>query len=173
VTRVLPAFSRPATLKNTSKVDVENAFNQWLLKGEIAIPDVGFDPATQISETILNQEQVIYRATLPPGNFIKGGKATRPKWLFKLKRKTPDIVGAPGWRAGKFSSLPAGGTGQGNRIRYRFKGNGTPISVASGQNPTRMRETIRVGDTCYTAVLTCYEPNLTTLRCYSKTIVPP
>jgi hypothetical protein len=182
VERILPLFARPAVLKNTPLIDSGDDFNKWLLRGEFAIQDnAGGDPDSQITEVILSQDEVIYRATLQPGNFVQKGKPQRPRWLFRLPKPAPDVVGAPGWRNGRFAASQAAPTGQVNRIRFRHKGNGAPIAVdedflSTTPGFTRARETIRVGNTCYTAVMSCAYLNEETLKCVSTQvggIVPP
>lgn len=176
-------------------------FLQWGLRGELVIPgglpDVDFDPDSQITKLILSQDTVIY----PPGNIddpdplmvptlepnssspcnkklglCQKGSTRRPRFLFRLTRRDADLSTAVGWRLAKFASAPPGGGVQNNRLKFRAKGLGGPDGITvdpdflpdSGGLP-RMRQTIRIDNVCYTAVLSCLQPSDdTSMKCLSR-----
>jgi hypothetical protein len=154
---IVPGFTKRASFKDTPKV-IDPGFDSWKTKGEFNIAGgVPFDPDSQQSTLVFSQDDVIYEATLPPGSFVQAGSAARPRWKFGLRGKDPDIVGAEGWRKGKFKvKLVAFG----NQIGHNLKGKGVAFEIDPsflGGPPRRLRQTIRVGDLCATVVLTCEE----------------
>lgn len=181
--RIRPNFAKPLYLKKERKL-LTPGFHTWLAKGEVIIPDATFDPDSQDVVLTLNQNVVNYQAALPAAStpFVQRGSAKRPNWKFKLKRSQEDIVTAPAWRSGRFNGTPVGlSPGALNRVKYRHKGQGASIVVnpsflLNDRGQTRIRETIRVGDVCYTSVLTCLSSSTgEVMRCYSQqsSSVPP
>ncbi len=119
----------------------------------------------------------LYRAVLPPGTFAQAGlKHDRPRWSFKDRNGT--VAGAPGWTKGRFSQRLATIRRPLNQIRFMLQGRGDRLDPqwtltldpnALGGPPTRVRQTIVIGDLCTTQSLVC-EGNRagTTLQCFSK-----
>jgi hypothetical protein len=119
----------------------------------------------------------LYRATLPPGAFAQAGmQRDRPRWSFKDRNGR--IAGAPGWTKGRFSQRLATIRRPLNEVRFMLQGRGDRLDPqrtlhldpeALGGPPTRVRQTIVVGNLCTTQSLVC-EGNRagTTLQCFSK-----
>jgi hypothetical protein len=92
---------------------------------------------------------VLYHAELPPSSFTGGGRRCPRQWRFQdPAASTP---GAAGWRSAR---LQQGGGRRRCRDTVEF-------SFRSGRNGGllaplgRVRQTIRTGDTCATALLDC------------------
>jgi len=119
----------------------------------------------------------LYRATLPPGSFVQAGlRHDRPRWAFKDRNGT--IAGAPAWTKGRFSQRLATIRRPLNEVRFMLQGRGDRLEPqltlhldpnALGGPPTRVRQTIVIGDLCTTQSLVC-EGNRagTTLQCFSR-----
>lgn len=119
----------------------------------------------------------LYRARLPAGAFAQAGlQRDRPRWAFADRNGT--VAGAPGWTKGRISQRLATIRRPLNEVRFMLQGRGDRLEPqwtltldprALGGPPTRVRQTIVVGDLCTTASLTC-EGNRagTTLQCFSK-----
>jgi hypothetical protein len=143
-----------------------------------------FDPDSQQVDVIFNQDDVLYQATVPPGqpspcNYVQSGTALRPRYLFRLRMTEPDCSGAEGLRRNRFGHAMPGALGPNARVRFNLSGSGTAWEafdtnfLAVDGNP-KMRQTIRVGDTCATTVLSCLvRRNGTLLRCASQLLGSP
>ncbi len=119
----------------------------------------------------------LYRAELAAGWFTQAGQAAdRPRWTFADRAGTID--GAPAWTKGKFAQRLATIRRPLNEIKFVLQGRGDRLDPqlslhldpkAMGGPPTRVRQTIVIGDLCTTQTLQC-EPNFagTTLQCYSR-----
>ncbi len=119
----------------------------------------------------------LFRAILPPESFVQAGRRhDRPRWSFKNRNGT--VPGAPGWTKGRFSQRLATIRRPLNEVRFMLQGRGDRLDpqwtlhldpTALGGPPTRVRQTIVVGDLCTTQALVC-EGNRagTTLQCFSK-----
>jgi hypothetical protein len=81
-------------------------------------------------------------------------------WKFSLRRKLPDIVGAPGWRIGRIRRSP----GLPSLHRYTLLGRNTVVQTPSlDTGIRRVRQSIVIGDVCITRLVDC-EPNRTFTR---------
>jgi hypothetical protein len=176
------------------------AFIKWNILGELVIPgglpDVTFDPDSQVSKLILSQDAIIY----PPGNpddpipvaptlqpnlsnpcskklgFCQSGSSRQPRFKFRLSPRDADLATAVGLRFAKIASAPPGSGIRNNRVKFRAKGRGGPagISVDPGFLPDvdglpRVRQTIRIDNVCFTAVLSCLNPpDEVTMKCLSR-----
>jgi hypothetical protein len=168
---IVPALAKNSKFKDTPKNPAVGIFDKWSVKGEFILSSgINFDPAAQQATIILNQDAIIYEATVPPGTFVVGGSPTRPRWKFGLKKSDPAIPGGEGWRKGKFGQKGVSGFAL-NDVKYNQKGDGVSIDIDPnllGGPPRRLRQTIRVGDLCATVVLTCLESGSgKSLKCVS------
>lgn len=119
----------------------------------------------------------LYRAALDPGWFAQAGRVgDRPRWTFADRSGT--VHGAPAWTKGRFSQRLATIRRPLNEVKFVLQGRGDRLEpqlslhldpTAMGGPPTRVRQTIVIGDLCTTQTLSC-EPNFagTTLQCYSR-----
>jgi cysteine-rich repeat protein len=132
--------------------DNPNQYEQWKTKGTMTLSvNAVIDADSQDVTVVFNQAASLYDKTLAPGNFEQGGSATKPKW--KFFDDAADVVGGEGLRKAK---LKRDGTALSNLIQ----GRGVEIAIdktALGAPPIRLRQTVRVGDQCSTAILTCEE----------------
>lgn len=145
---VIPSFVKIAKFKDTK--DPATPFDRWNTKGDFNLAQgLTIDPDSETVKLIFNQATTVYSAAPPIGAFVQSGSATSPKW--KFLDKTASTSGAVGWRKGKFGLKT-------NKVK--FVGNGRNVALpidpnAVGGPPPRLRQTIRVGDVCTTAILTC------------------
>lgn len=122
-------------------------------------------------------DTTLWRGKLPPGAMKQAGKKQdRPRWSFKERHgKRP---GALAWTDTRFAQRLATIRRPLNEVRFMLKGRGDRLDpqislhvdpTAMGGPPTRIRQTLIIGDLCTTQTLTC-EPNRpgTTLRCFSR-----
>lgn len=119
----------------------------------------------------------LYKATLAPENFAQAGlRRDRPRWSFNDRNGA--LFGAEAWTKGRFSQRLATIRRPLNVVKYMLQGRGDRLDPqftltldphALGGPPTRVRQTIVIGDLCTTQVLTC-EGNRsgTTLQCFSR-----
>jgi cysteine-rich repeat protein len=163
---ITPAFVKVTTFKDTP--DFAD-FDRWKSKGDFNFAEgLPIDPDTQDVTIVYNNNLTgeLFTSTLAAGSctpspcFVQGGSATKPKWLFL----DPDaaVVGAPGWRKGKFSRNE-------NKIKLGVDGRNTTLfSLLEADSPPTMRQTIRIDDVCATAVLLCeIKSNGKVLKCVS------
>jgi len=173
--QIVAAFTKGATFKDTAKVPGPG-FDKWKSKGDFTLfTGASFDPDTQGATLIFSQDAILYRADVPAGVFAQAGSAKKPKWKFALKKIEPDIVGAEGWRKGKLNAVSPGALGPPNRFKYSLRGDGIPLTIdpAFGEpGVTRIRQTIRIGDSCATALLSCIDKG-TAFKCFSQLIGGP
>ena len=155
------------------------------------------DPDTQKVQMIFSQDAIIYPPGNPDDDplglptinpnptsnpcskkagFCQAGSTRRPRFLFRLTRRDPYLATAVGWRLAKFASAPPGGGVQNNRLKFRHKGYGGPAGITvdadflpDSSGLPRVRETIRIDNVCYTAVLSCLQPpDDTAMKCLSR-----
>ena len=142
-----PGFVKKAIFKDTAIV-VEPGFDKWKSKGDfnLATGD-SIDPAAQTVRLVLNQgtAPALYDATLPPGSFVTGGSLTKPKW--KFKDKEGDLPTALGWRKAKLRLIA-------NKVKNVVAGQGVAMALDTTP-PVRVRQTLRIGDSCSTSVMEC------------------
>jgi cysteine-rich repeat protein len=164
---VIPAFVKKATFKDTTVTP--GPFDNWKTKGDfnlVAGPAV--DPDSQDVTILFNQTVVAaeFSATLTPGAFAqKGVPPGNASWQF-VDREA-DVPGAVGWRKAKLSERASS-----NKVKYSADGRFVSIPLATTE-PIRMRQTLRVGDVCATAVLDCtLKSTGKVLKCLSSLVVP-
>ncbi len=116
----------------------------------------------------------------------QSGSTRRPRWLFRLSRRDQGNTSDPdlgpvlerghGWNLAKLAGAQPGGGFPSNRVKYRLKGTGGQegITVDATFLPDdlglhRIRQTIRIDNVCYTAVLSCLQPpGGTKMKCFSR-----
>jgi cysteine-rich repeat protein len=148
----------PAAVKKTKFKDTADApdIDRWKAKGEgIFATGLTIDPDTEDVKIIYNNtlSGSLFESTLSPGNCIPTpcfvqNPPTKLKW--KFKDVEADVPGSPSWRKGKF-------TIKNNKVKFTLDGRKTSLftqAEAGGMTPL-MRQTIRVGDVCITAVISC------------------
>jgi hypothetical protein len=145
---IIPAFVK-ATFKDTP--DIAGPFDKWKTKGDFnVLGGTNVDPDSEDVTLIFNQTELAaeYLAALSPASFAqKGLLPSTVSWLFLDKEA--DVAGALGWRKGKLS-VRAGS----NKVKYGADGRFVSIPF-DATAPVRVRQTLRSGDVCATALLTC------------------
>jgi hypothetical protein len=154
---LVPLSTRRTTLTDRDRSGVSE---RWSTRGEFLL-NAGqrLDPDTEPVELIISEGgTTLYDVVLAPTGCLplascfvqKGPDACTKSW--KFRDKEADVPGALGWKSGKFSQRKVQGV-CGNKVTF---------SLASGKNATvtnptgtRVRESIRIGDDCATALLTC------------------
>jgi cysteine-rich repeat protein len=143
-------------------------YDRWKTKGEaIFTTGLTIDPDTEDVKIIYNNtlSGLLFQSTLAPGNctpspcFVQGGKPTKPKW--KFKDKEADVSGSPSWHKGKFSL-------KSNLAKFTLDGRTVELftqAEAGGVTPG-MRQTVRVGDVCITAVIGNCKVGGKSLKCF-------
>ncbi len=173
--QIVAALGNPVIFKDTPKVTAPG-YDQWKTKGDFTIfTSAAFDPDSQGVTLIFSQDQIIYEADVPPATFVQSGSDKKPKWKFTLSKTAPDIVGAEGWRKGKLKAISPGALGPLNRFKYSAQGAGVPMDIDplfGEPGVTRIRQTIRVGNTCATVLLSCF-PSGPSYRCFSQVFGSP
>jgi cysteine-rich repeat protein len=164
---VVPAFAK-ATFKDVPAI--AGPFDRWKTKGDFNLPaGTAIDPDSTDVTILYNQGPTTpdYVVTLAPGAFAQRGIAPGSV-TWKFVDKEADVAGALGWRKGKFAQKAAS-----NKATYAADGRYVPIAFATTP-PVRMRQTIRAGDVCATAVLDCeVKGNGTVLKCLSGLSIAP
>jgi hypothetical protein len=115
---------------------------------------------------VFNQGNAVadYMAEVPAGTFIQ--KVGKLSW--KFVDKEADIANALGWHGSKISQAV-----NSNKIKDAADGRGVSIPLNTTL-PIRVRQTIRIGDDCATALLLCdLKPNGKVLKCKSTTLGSP
>lgn len=145
---IVPTFVKKAKFKDSG--DPPTTFDRWKTLGDFNLAQgVSVDPDSEVVKVIFNQASSLFSASLPSGNFVQSGSVTTPKW--KFSDTEADVPGAVGFRKGKFKL-------KNNKVKLVLDGRNTTIPIdvnALGAPPPRLRQTIRIGDVCTTAVLTC------------------
>ena len=130
----------------------DTQYDQWKTKGAFTLADgTSIDADSENVSVVFNQSASLYDKTLAPGNFEQKGSLTKPKW--KFFDDEADVVGGEGLRKAKMQL----NTGE---VQDLIQGRGVEIAIdtmALGAPPVRLRQTIRVGDDCATAILSCEE----------------
>jgi len=164
---VIPAFVKATTVKDTPKVA---DFDRWKTKGDFNFPaGLAVDADTQDVTIVFNNDPsgLLFSSTLEPADcvptpcFVQSTSVTKPKW--KFLDKEADVPGSPSWQKGVLSQKE-------NKIRDTLVGKNAPLfPSASLDSPPAMRQTLRIGDACITALLACELKGSsgTTLKCAS------
>lgn len=141
--------------------------DKWKTRGEFILPDgVVIDADTDDVTMTFNNFPVgvVFEHTLPDGNFVhKTDKPTKKVWLFKDKEANT----AESWRKGKFSQSHG-------IVKFTLDGRTESMpdpdlfEVDDVFPPIQIRQSIRVGDVCATAIVTCeVNPSGKVVRCES------
>ena len=143
----------PASIKVTKFKDTDEAadVDRWKTKGEgIFATGLTIDPDTE-NVTHHLQQHARRRAVLEHPRAAAGNASCRttPKLKWKFKDKEADVPGSPSWRKGKFRHQAA------TRCKFALDGRKTTLFTARRRRLRPMRQTVRVGDVCITAVISC------------------
>lgn len=154
---IVPASIKVTKFKDT---DADAAADRWKAKGEgIFVTGLTIDPDTEDVRIIFNNTPngLLFSSTLAPANCgISCFVQKDPKLKWKFKDKEADVPGSPSWRKGKFAI-------KANKTKFVLDGRNTPLfALTEGAIP--MRQTVRVGDVCITAVIGCL-PKGASLKC--------
>ncbi len=165
---IVPAFVKAGTFKDTP--DTPGPFDKWKTKGDFNLPaGTTVDPDSTDVTLIFNQTAVAaaYSVTLTAGAFAqKGVQPQSVTWQFF--NAAANVPGALGWRKGKIGERAAS-----NKIKYGLDGFSVSIPFDTTP-PIRMRQTIRSGDVCATAVLDCtLKSSGKVLKCLSSVATGP
>jgi len=163
---IIPAFVKVTTHKDSKD---QPDLDRWKTKGDFNFTTgIDVDPDTQETTIIYNNNLsgLLFASVLAPSNctpspcFVQSGTATKPKW--KFLDKEADVPMSPSWRKGSISRIE-------NKIKYGLDGRKvTTFTVAAADVPPAMRQTIRIGDACVTAMLSCeLKSNGKALKCAS------
>jgi cysteine-rich repeat protein len=165
---VIPSFAR-ASFTHTRRA-AGPGFDLWRTRGDFNLPAGDtINPRTESAKVIFSQGATAqYTAMLPAGKFTQRGtppKATSWRFLSKLANEP----GALGLHGARFSQ----GVRSGNKIRNSEDGRKVLIPFTTTL-PVRIRQTVRVGDDCTTALLDCTViRNGNVLRCKSSILGSP
>jgi cysteine-rich repeat protein len=161
---ITPAYVKRAVFTDTKKV-VGPGYDRWRTTGDFNLPSgASLDPDSEGAKFLFNQGDDAspeYVIEVGPGFFTQKGEAPRTvNW--KFKDREADVPGALGWRSGRFTQRS-----NSNKIKDKADGRNVPIFF-DPTPPVLIRQTIRVGDDCATAVLSCeVRRNGLVLRCQS------
>ena len=154
---IVPASIKATKFKDT---DSDTIADRWKAKGEgIFATGLTIDPDTEDVRIIFNNTPtgLLFSSTLAPANCgISCFVQKDPKLKWKFKDKEADVPGSPSWRKGKFAI-------KNNETKFVLDGRNTPLFPLS-EGLTPMRQTVRVGDVCITAVIGCV-PKASSLKC--------
>jgi hypothetical protein len=182
---IVPLGVRTTTLKDRKSVPAQRVDSYRTIGGQfIMFTSASFDPVSQQVDVVFNQDDLLYQATVPPAqaspcNYVQSGSLERPRYLFRLRKADPDCSGAEGLRRNSYMHALPGVLGPNSRVLYGLMGRGTPWEVfdtnflALDGHP-KVRQTIRVGDTCATTVLSCIvRMNGRVIRCSPQLLGSP
>jgi hypothetical protein len=181
---IVQALVKPMKVTDTKKVPETGVYDKWILKGDFNLVDgIPFDPENQIVRVVFSQEGILYDVLLDPddpNNLIHFRAKAPGKPLWKFEIKDANGVGAEGWQKGQFKLRGSNKKRPLQQVKYNLKGKGEkvvpqasfPVDLNGlGGNPPnniRVRETIIVGSTCATRVVTCEQNTKgTSLKCFS------
>ncbi len=182
---IVPLSVRSTSLKDTGANPADRLDNYRTRGGQfIMFTSATFDPDSQQVDIIFNQDDLLYQATVPPSQpspcaYTQAGTSQRPRFLFRLRMSDPDCSGAEGLRRSTFQHALPGLLGPNARVLFGLKGQGTAFEEFDGNflaldGHPKVRQTIRVGDTCATSVLSCVERmGGKVYRCFSQLIGSP
>ncbi|MFQ5513350.1 MAG: hypothetical protein ACE5FG_02845 [Myxococcota bacterium] len=159
---VVQALVNPMKLKSS---DLDDVFEKWQTKGQFDLFDgVTFDPDSQQTAIVFSQGDVIFSAVLSPGAFTQDPPG---KLRWKFKDREGDVPGAESWTIGKHIVKNSTRKRPLAQVRYTLRGRGDrlvpPLSIpvdpsgigGSPPNGIRIRQSVLVGTTCATRVVTC------------------
>lgn len=137
--------------------------DRWKTKGKFTFAQgLTIDPDTQPVKIIWNNTTsgLLFQSEIEPPDcvptpcFVQSGTPAKPKW--KFLDKEADLAAAPSWRKGKLKLKNNAGV-------LNFDGRNQSLFTIA-EAGAGMRQTIRIGDVCITAVLGC-TPAGKSLKC--------
>jgi hypothetical protein len=166
-TNIVAAFAK-ATFKDTPAI--AGPFDKWKTKGDFnLVGGTSVDPDSETVTILFHQGALAaeYQAVLAPGAFAQKGVAPASvSWQFV--DPTATTSGALGWHKGKLGERAGS-----NKIKYAADGRTVPIPF-DATPPVRIRQTVRSGSVCATAVLTCEAKSSgKVLKCVSSLATSP
>jgi len=169
---IVPAFVRNLTFSETNKVPGTN-FDRFHAVGDFNLfSGTAIDPESEPVTLIFNQgieASAEYTATLapPPTFFVRKGQPLPGGGAWIFLDKEADVPGALAWKKGVFRQ-PA------NSNKVKFVQDGINASIPLDMTlPIRIRQTMRSGDVCVTAIVDCLiKGNGRKLKCRSPVLVP-
>ena len=124
-------------------------FDKWRSTGDFNLTSgAAIDPDSEQVKLIFNQgtgATPVYSATLAAGHFVQKGLPIRPRWVYVDKEA--DVPGALGWQKGTLNL-------ELNKVKDTLVGKNLAIPFSTSA-PIRIRQTLRSGDDCATAVVDC------------------
>jgi cysteine-rich repeat protein len=143
-----------AVIERTTATDQDDdgTSERWRTRGRFTLgPGQRIAPEAEDVALVLSQAgSVLYAPTLPPGSFAAVSASCPRRWRFvDADAATP---GAPGWRSTRLSQRrDAGGCSPTLDVVLRG-GRAAPLVTPA---PGLLRESLRVGNDCFTALLAC------------------
>jgi len=163
---LVPAFVRRTVFVDS---DANGVSQRWRTRGEFILnPGQTVDPDSEEVEVIFSRGGVtgptptptpLYDVRLPPGGCAptpscfrqRGPDSCTKRWRFVDRQA--DVPTAIGWKNGKFTQRRAAVGVCGNKIQFSLRsGKNATLFTPSG---TQLRQSIRIGDDCATAILAC------------------
>ncbi len=156
-----------ATVKSASSKDADDngTSERWKTQGSFVLnPAQTIDPDTETVRLEFSENgQVLYAPSLPPGTFVQKRLVCPIGWKFTNAKAT--LPTAVGWKSGKMKLLKPNGGASGTcstTVQYGFtSGKSSPFVAPAGMH---LRQTLRIGDDCFTALLSC-TPAGSSLKC--------
>lgn len=129
---VVPAFVRHAVFKRTARA-LGGAYDRWRSRGAFALfPGMPFDPSIDGARLVVSQgTSIVEDVTFPPA------------------ARTPERAG------GEFAKYGLTLRTKGNRVRMRLHGRALQLPIAAVGRVVSLRQTLRVGAVCASAVVRC------------------
>jgi hypothetical protein len=140
---VIPAFVKTAKFKDSS--DPPAPYDRWKAKGDFNLAEgLAIDPDSEQVRVVFNQSATAYSTNVPAGSFVqKGSNPAKPKWKYS-DTSTP----FNGFKKGSFGLKE-------NKIKYGLDGRSVALAIDPMFLGGKIRQTIRSGDVCATAILSC------------------
>ncbi len=159
---VIQAFVKSASFTDTPAV-VGPGFDRWKTNGDFNLPNgASIDPDSEQVKIVFGQGSSptpLYSARVTPGAFVQKALPPRPRWLFLSK--LANVPNALGWHKASLNQNL-------NKVRDNLDGRNVAIPLDTS-GTIRVRQTLRSGDDCATAVLTCTMKNAgKVLKCKSS-----
>jgi hypothetical protein len=156
----------PLTTRRTTFTDGDRGVSErWTSRGEFLL-NAGqrIGPDSESVELVFSEGGVtLYDVALDPTScspltscFVQKGPRAAPDACmesWKFTDKQADVPGAIGWKTGTFKQRKVTGGLCGNKITFTLASG--KIATVTNPTGTRIRESIRIGDDCATALLTC------------------
>ncbi len=147
-----------ATVKRATTKDADHngTSERWKTQGTFTLhAGQSIDPDSEPVRLELSENgQVLYAPTVPPATF--GQKKTVCPIEWKFTNPDATLPTAIGWKTGKIkrAKLKGGAAGAcGTSVQFNLgSGKNAPLAPSAGAH---LRQTLRVGDDCFTALLSC------------------